>query len=552
MRMGAAGRAGLLGCTICLALAGNAAAATDVRVSFTLRTKDAEGAEVQQNRVYFVYRPDNLSRSAPVPMVVVTDGGLGGFLHRKADQAGFLVVSCSYAGNSTGHVNNGDPRESGWEDYDYITEVIRRVQASENAVDAFTVGFSAGGHTSLAYACERPSTLRAAASVDEFMQVSNIPTAPLPVILFEGTADASVAYTMVKDTVDRWRTVDGLLEVRPVTTYEASPRIPGQVSQATWRGGVGGAQVAFVTIMGGTHNYPTADKQTGYDIGDGLWAFFSQFLTQTQASPKIVAQPVDNMQEAGQTASFRISATGGPHTRIQWQKNGVDIPGASSDWLTLGPVPLSDNEASFRAVVRNDAGTTTSESATLTVKISPPGPAITSGSADVAVKAGQPATFHVSAKGDAPLRYQWKKNGMDIVGATGESLTMTAISPDCGVSVTVVVSDGSGSTTSVRATLTVTPAPGAPVIVENPTRVRTTVNQKASFSVSARSATPMRYQWQRGAGIGNMVDIPGATRSTYEIASPTLADSKSLIRCVVSNAAGNATSASEILFVTAR
>ena len=51
--------------------------------------------------------------------------------------------------------------------------------------------------------------------------------------------------------------------------------------------------------------------------------------------------------------------------------------------------------------------------------------------------------------------------------------------------------------------------------------VRTTVNQKASFSVSAHSAMPMQYQWQRGAGIGNIVDIPGATRSTYEIASPT-------------------------------
>jgi poly(3-hydroxybutyrate) depolymerase len=189
-------------------------------------------------------------------MVVVTDGnGPAGFLHSKADRAAFLVVSCDYSGNSTGHVNNGNPRETGWEDYDYLAEVIRRVKASENANDAFTVGFSAGGHTSLAYACERPSTLKAAASVDEFMQVSNVPSAPLPVILFEGTADANVSYTMVKDTVDRWRAVDGLLEARPVTTYEASPRMPGQVSQATWRGEEGGTQVAFVTIIGGTHTY---------------------------------------------------------------------------------------------------------------------------------------------------------------------------------------------------------------------------------------------------------------------------------------------------------
>ena len=552
MDFGGAGRAGLLWFAGCLVLAGNAPAATDVRVSFTLRTTDAAGAEVLQNRVYFVYRPDNLSKTTPVPMVVVTDGnGPAGFLHSKADRAAFLVVSCDYSGNSTGHVNNGNPRETGWEDYDYLAEVIRRVKASENANDAFTVGFSAGGHTSLAYACERPSTLKAAASVDEFMQVSNVPSAPLPVILFEGTADANVSYTMVKDTVDRWRAVDGLLEARPVTTYEASPRMPGQVSQATWRGEEGGTQVAFVTIIGGTHTYPTGDKQTGYDIADGLWAFFSQFLTPSQSSPKIVAQPVDNIQESGQPASFRVSATGA-HLRIQWQKNGVDIPGASSNWFTTAPVALPDSGAVFRAVVSNDAGTVTSESATLTVKAVPAGPTVTAPPADLAVKAGQPATFRVSAKGHPPLRYQWKKNGLDIVGANGESLTMTAISPDCGAGITVVVSDGTGSTASPQATLTVTPTPGAPVIVENPARARVTVNQKASFSVSARSGSPMTYQWQKGAGIGNMVDIPGATQATYEIPSPTLADSKTRIRCVVSNAAGNVTSASEMLLVTPR
>ena len=129
---------------------------------------------------------------------------------------------------------------------------------------------------------------------------------------------------------------------------------------------------------------------------------------------------------------------------------------------------------------------------------------------------------------------------------------MTAISPDCGAGITVVVSDGTGSTASPQATLTVTPTPGAPVIVENPARARVTVNQKASFSVSARSGSPMTYQWQKGAGIGNMVDIPGATQATYEIPSPTLADSKTRIRCVVSNAAGNVTSASEMLLVTPR
>ena len=70
--------------------------------------------------------------------------------------------------------------------------------------------------------------LKAAASLDEFMQLtSNIPSAPVPIIMFHGTSRHNVPYTMVKDTVDAWRAADGLLNATPVTTYESSPLIPG-------------------------------------------------------------------------------------------------------------------------------------------------------------------------------------------------------------------------------------------------------------------------------------------------------------------------------------
>jgi len=61
----------------------------------------------------------------------------------------------------------------------------------------------------------------------------------------------------------------------------------------------------------------------------------------------------------------------------------------------------------------------------------------------------------------------------------------------------------------------------------------------------------MSYQWQKGTLTGNMADIPGATAATYTTPPTTLADHLSLFRCVVSNAAGSTTSASELLFVTA-
>ena len=530
--------------------------ATDVRVDFTLNTRDAQGAPVRQQRRYFVYRPDNLPRTAPVPLVLIMSGAAG-LLHRKADQAGFVVVSCSFAGNSTGTPatgwNNHDPRISGFEDYDYITAVIERVKASNNCNDAFTVGFSTGGHMSLAYACARPSTIKAASSLDEFMGLtSNIPSAPLPIIMFHGTSDNSVPYTLAKDTVDTWRAMDGLLDATPVTTFESSPLIPGKVSQTTWRGGIGGSQVAFVTIIGGTHTYPTLAVETGYDFTDGLWAFFSQFLSGGQIPPKVVSQPVNNIQTAGQPASFRVVATGRGPLSYQWQKNGVDIPGATASWFTMPATTLADDGAAFRAVVGNDSGTVTSAPATLTVLAAPAGPIITVQPADKKVTAGQPVSFRVAATGSGALAYQWKKNGVDIDGANAASLAMpAAILPDCGAGFTVVVTNGTGSVSSVRATLTVTPAAGAPVILEHPQRARVLPGGKASFPVTARSPSPMSYQWQKGTFTGNMTDIPGATEAAYTVPDAA-ADHRTLFRCVVSNSAGNVTSASEMLLVAPR
>ncbi len=534
-------------------------AATDVRFNFTLNTADPYGAPLQQSRYYWLYRPDNLPKSTPVPLIVFLDGSAPAIFHRKADQAGFVVASCSFSGNSSGTPAtvwiNDNPRIAGYEDFDYLDEVIKRVKASDNCNDVFTVGLSKNGHMSLAYACERPYMIKAAATIDEFMGLtSNIPSAPVPIIAFQGTLDTNVPYTMVKDTLDAWRAVDGLLHATPVTTCEASPLIPGKVSQVTWRGGRNGTQVALVTIIGGTHTYPTPAVQTGYDFTDGVWAFFSQFLAGSPGSPKIVSQPVDNIQVSGQPASFWVAATGSLPLRYQWQKNGQDIPGATANWFTTPPTTPGDGGATFRAVVRNNSGSVTSAPATLNVTVADAGtaPTIIIQPADQIATAGQPVRFVVAASGDPPLSYQWKKNGVIIPGATAASFAIpAAIAPDCGANFTVVVANGTGSITSTRATLTVTPAADAPIMIRNVERSRVLAGQAATFSVAAWSASPMRYQWQKGIFTGNMSDVSGATAATYTIASPTLADHLTLYRCVVSNAAGNVTSASEMLFVTA-
>ena len=332
-----------------ISAAGYCRAATDVRVNFTLKTTDASGAPTTQERFYYVYRPDNLPKDKPAAMVLCMECRGGDLpaklLHRKADEAGFVVVSCAISGNSTGNKGwiNDDPRESGFEDIDYATEVIDRVARAENCNDAFICGVSKGGHMTCAYACVRPGKIRAAADVAEFMGLTtNIPSAPVPMIVFQGTEDNNVPYAMVKDTVDAWRTTNGSMDTVPVTTFECSPRSPGAVTQTTWPGA---KPVAFVTIVGGSHVWPGPAIQTGYDISDAMWAFFAHFRTAASHEPAITSQPLANVQYEGHPASFHVAATGDAPLNYQWQRNGNAIPGASSSWYTVPPTTLGDDGA---------------------------------------------------------------------------------------------------------------------------------------------------------------------------------------------------------------
>ena len=52
------------------------------------------------------------------------------------------------------------------------------------------------------------------------------------------------------------------------------------------------------------------------------------------------------------------------------------------------------------------------------------------------------AQFSVTATGTAPLTYQWKKNGSDVNGANGATLTLNNVSTNDSGDYAVVVSNG--------------------------------------------------------------------------------------------------------------
>lgn len=103
----------------------------------------------------------------------------------------------------------------------------------------------------------------------------------------------------------------------------------------------------------------------------------------------------------------------------------------------------------------------------------PPGvaPTITTQPANASVTAGAPAGFSVVASGDAPLGYQWQRNGVDIAGATAATYTLAAtMLADGGAAFRAVVTNAIGSDTSNAATLTVVAAPPVLTITLQPAR----------------------------------------------------------------------------------
>jgi uncharacterized delta-60 repeat protein len=88
-------------------------------------------------------------------------------------------------------------------------------------------------------------------------------------------------------------------------------------------------------------------------------------------------------------------------------------------------------------------------------------PKITTQPVSQDVPAGSPVTFTVVAESATAMTYQWRHNGQDVAGQRGATLTIPRVDQAAGGVYTVVVSNGSGPTTSDPALLNPV-APGWP------------------------------------------------------------------------------------------
>jgi hypothetical protein len=153
---------------------------------------------------------------------------------------------------------------------------------------------------------------------------------------------------------------------------------------------------------------------------------------------------------------------------------------------------------------------------------------------------GASKTFTVSAGGTPPFTYQWRKNDVNIAGATSASYTVTSVQTASTGTYSVVVGNAVGTVTSAPAVLSV----NIPVsILTQPSGLTVNAGAPAQLSVTATGSAPITYQWRR-AGVA----IVGGTSGTLRFSEAQPSDAASYT-VVVTNPVGSVTSSAATLAV---
>jgi hypothetical protein len=261
---------------------------------------------------------------------------------------------------------------------------------------------------------------------------------------------------------------------------------------------------------------------------------------------------------SGQAYSNSSSASANFMTFAQWQSAGYDAHGSSGTPnldSSCVPQPISaaigsgTNLSSF--FTTDMAGNSRPASpaawdigAYQYVSASALSPVITTQPASQTVTAGSNVTFAVAASGMPTPTYQWQKDGANISGATGATLTLSSVTTADAATYSAVATNSAGSATSNGAMLTVTSTSVAPFITAQPSGQTVATGASVTFVVAASGTPTPTLQWQKNGSA-----VSGSTDTTFTLNGVTSADAATYT-AVATNSAGSATSNGAVLTVT--
>ncbi len=258
---------------------------------------------------------------------------------------------------------------------------------------------------------------------------------------------------------------------------------------------VGSSLGALNSLAGATPLVPTTGTGTGTNANVGTSVSISFTVTPTLTpimSWKVGGQIPPGMNYSGLTAAGSVN--------LQNLMLG-GTPTTAGTYAASLQAFSSPSDAGFASAVYTYTVTVTGSSgggATM--------PAISTQPQSQTVTSGSNVMFAVSATGSPAPTYQWRKDGNDLAGETGASLSLTNVQTSAAGSYTVVVTNSAGSVTSQAAMLTVNAATGGGGGAGAPA----TPDKSGAYG---SGATQVTLSWLAGSG--------GGAASTYRIERAT-------------------------------
>jgi autotransporter-associated beta strand protein len=215
-------------------------------------------------------------------------------------------------------------------------------------------------------------------------------------------------------------------------------------------------------------------------------------LTVRDAVSNVVATRTRNPGPTyqGETILFSVTATGEATLSYKWFKNGAEQVGKTTSTLSVTIPATQTTTDVYYARVTNPLNSV--DSNLVSLQALDPRPVLSSGPlASRTVLSGENLSMSVSATGRPDIRYQWKKNAVNIAGANSGDFIANAITVAQGGTYTAEISNPT--------TTKLTAGPAEIVVVDSSTKIVPVKLAAPFFTLTANvgrgTKTSVTYKW---------------------------------------------------------
>jgi hypothetical protein len=284
----------------------------------------------------------------------------------------------------------------------------------------------------------------------------------------------------------------------------------------------------------------------------------SAILTVLSLPPVITnAPPLFQTNGIDTTFALTVNASGSLPLIYQWQHNGTNLTATSYGYIGANTNSLTILDAQtnqggdYTVIVTNSYGSATTN-VNVTIMAFPP--QITVPPTNETVGIGNTATFPITATGTPALRYQWQRDGTNLLdkgnisGVDTATLQITKAETNDSGTISIIVTNNYGAVTD-SVTLTILPLP--PQITVPPTNEISGLGGIVTFNVTATGSLPLFYQWQtNGVNLSASPHYGGVNTNSFTITNTQPVDS-GIYEIVVTNAFGSASTNATLTVLTA-